>query len=56
MLKALGAEIVRTPTEAAYAYHAPDSHISVARRLQQEMTPKYMKALILLSDGGYHNI
>jgi cystathionine beta-synthase len=30
VLKALGAEIVRTPTEAAY--DAPDSHISVARR------------------------
>ena len=35
VLKALGAEIVRTPTEAAF--DAPDSHISVARRLQQEM-------------------
>ena len=35
VLKALGAEIVRTPTEAAY--DAPDSHISVARRLQQEI-------------------
>jgi cystathionine beta-synthase len=29
VLKALGAEIVRTPTEAAH--DAPDSHISVAR-------------------------
>ena len=35
VLKALGAEIVRTPTEAAY--DAPDSHISVARRLQTEI-------------------
>lgn len=35
MLKALGAEIIRTPTEAAY--DAPDSHISVARRLQEEI-------------------
>jgi len=35
VLKALGAEIIRTPTEAAY--DAPDSHISVARRLQQEI-------------------
>jgi cystathionine beta-synthase len=33
--KALGAEIIRTPTEAAY--DAPDSHISVARRLQGEI-------------------
>jgi cystathionine beta-synthase len=32
-LEALGAEIVRTPTEAAY--DAPDSHISVAKRLNQ---------------------
>jgi cystathionine beta-synthase len=40
-LKALGAEIVRTtPTEAAY--DAPDSHISVARRLQQEMTNSFI--------------
>eukprot|EP00522_Entomoneis_paludosa_P009067 CAMPEP_0172457584 /NCGR_PEP_ID=MMETSP1065-20121228/22944_1 /TAXON_ID=265537 /ORGANISM="Amphiprora paludosa, Strain CCMP125" /LENGTH=517 /DNA_ID=CAMNT_0013211413 /DNA_START=199 /DNA_END=1752 /DNA_ORIENTATION=+ len=35
VLKALGAEIIRTPTEAAF--DAPDSHISVARRLQQEI-------------------
>lgn len=35
VLKALGAEIVRTPTEAAY--DAPDSHISVARRLNSEI-------------------
>jgi cystathionine beta-synthase len=35
VLKALGAEIVRTPTEAAY--DAPDSHISVAKRLQTEI-------------------
>ena len=35
VLKALGAEIVRTPTEAAW--DAPDSHLSVARRLNQEI-------------------
>mmetsp|Transcript_17299 Transcript_17299/g.21139 ORF Transcript_17299/g.21139 Transcript_17299/m.21139 type:complete len:534 (+) Transcript_17299:408-2009(+) len=35
VLKALGAEIVRTPTEAAY--DAPDSHISVAKRLHTEI-------------------
>ncbi|KAL9187800.1 hypothetical protein ACHAXT_006178 [Thalassiosira profunda] len=34
VLKALGAEIIRTPTEAAW--DAPDSHISIARKLQQE--------------------
>ncbi|MBX3274876.1 MAG: cystathionine beta-synthase [Sandaracinaceae bacterium] len=33
VLEALGAEIIRTPTEAAF--DAPESHISVARRLQQ---------------------
>ena len=40
VLKALGAEIVRTPTEAAY--DAPDSHISVARRLQHEMPNSFI--------------
>jgi len=34
VLKALGAQIIRTPTEAAW--DAPDSHISIARKLQQE--------------------
>ncbi|KAJ3176811.1 hypothetical protein HDU85_006521 [Gaertneriomyces sp. JEL0708] len=35
VLKALGAEIIRTPTEAAW--DAPDSHIGVARRLNSEI-------------------
>jgi cysteine synthase A len=35
VLEALGAKIYRTPTEAAY--DSPDSHISVARRLQKEI-------------------
>lgn len=34
-LKALGVEIVRTPTEAAW--DAPDSHISVAKKLNAEI-------------------
>jgi cystathionine beta-synthase len=34
VLKALGAEIIRTPTEAAW--DAPDSHISVAKKLQRD--------------------
>lgn len=34
-LAALGAEIIRTPTEAAW--DAPDSHIGVAKKLQREM-------------------
>ncbi len=35
VLKALGAEIIRTPTEAAW--DAPDSHIGVAKRLNKEL-------------------
>ena len=35
VLKALGAEIIRTPTEAAW--DAPDSHIEVAKMLQKEI-------------------
>ena len=35
VLKALGAEIIRTPTEAAS--DAPESHIGVAKRLQSEI-------------------
>eukprot|EP01126_Amoeba_proteus_P034778 TRINITY_DN347_c0_g1_i1.p1 TRINITY_DN347_c0_g1~~TRINITY_DN347_c0_g1_i1.p1 ORF type:complete len:446 (-),score=117.81 TRINITY_DN347_c0_g1_i1:41-1378(-) len=35
VLKALGAEVIRTPTEAAW--DAPDSHIGVAKRLQKEL-------------------
>lgn len=40
VLKALGAEIVRTPTEAAY--DAPDSHISVAKRLNEEIPNSFI--------------
>ena len=35
VLEALGAEIVRTPTEAAW--DSPESHISVAKRLEKEL-------------------
>ena len=35
VLEALGAEIIRTPTEAAH--DSPESHISVAKRLQSEL-------------------
>lgn len=35
VLEALGAEIIRTPTEAAW--DAPESHIGVAKRLQKEL-------------------
>lgn len=34
-MKALGSEIIRTPTEASY--DSPDSHISVAKRLNSEL-------------------
>lgn len=40
VLKALGAEIVRTPTEAAW--DAPDSHISVAKRLHEEIPQSHI--------------
>lgn len=35
VLKALGAEIIRTPTEAAF--DSPESHIGVAKRLNEEI-------------------
>jgi cystathionine beta-synthase len=35
VLEALGAQIIRTPTEAAW--DAPESHISVAKRLEKEL-------------------
>lgn len=35
VLKALGAEIIRTPTEAAF--DSPESHIGVANRLQRDL-------------------
>ena len=35
MLKALGAEIIRTPTEAAW--DSPESHIGVAKKLRDQI-------------------
>ena len=40
VLKALGAEIVRTPTEAAW--DAPESHIGVAKKLNKEIPSSYI--------------
>lgn len=40
ILKALGAEIIRTPTEAAW--DSPESHIEVAKRLQRELPNAHM--------------
>ena len=39
-LEALGAEIVRTPTEAAF--DSPDSHIGVAKKLQSEIPDSHI--------------
>ena len=49
VLKALGSEIVRTPTEAAW--DSPESHIGVARRLEKEIPG----ALILDQYGNENN-
>jgi len=40
VLKALGAEIIRTPTEAAW--DAPESHIGVAHRLNKEIPNSFI--------------
>jgi len=40
VLKAFGAEIIRTPTEAAY--DSPDSHIGVAKRLNKEIANSHI--------------
>ncbi len=40
VLEALGAKIVRTPTEAAF--DSPESHISVARKMQKEIPRSYI--------------
>ena len=39
-LRGLGAEIVRTPTKAAY--YAPESHICVAQRMMREIPGAYI--------------
>ncbi|CAN3375529.1 hypothetical protein DIURU_005733 [Diutina rugosa] len=49
VLKALGAEIIRTPTEAAW--DAPESHIGVAKKLEKEIP----KAVILDQYGNVAN-
>jgi cystathionine beta-synthase len=40
VLEALGAEIIRTPTEAAW--DAPESHIGVAKKLQKEIPDSHI--------------
>ncbi|KAK9364161.1 cystathionine beta-synthase [Lipomyces starkeyi] len=49
VLKALGAEIVRTPTEAAW--DSPESHIGVAKKLEKEIP----NAVILDQYGNINN-
>ncbi|KAJ1518112.1 hypothetical protein HMI55_002848 [Coelomomyces lativittatus] len=49
VLKALGADIIRTPTEAAW--DAPESHIGVAKKLQRELP----NAVILDQYGNTDN-
>jgi cystathionine beta-synthase len=49
VLEALGAEIIRTPTEAAY--DAPESHIGVAKQLRQILP----RAVILDQYGNPNN-
>jgi len=39
-LKALGAEVIRTPTEAAW--DAPESHIGVAKKLNSELANSHI--------------
>lgn len=49
VLRALGAKIVRTPTEAAW--YSPEAHISVAQKLQREIPNS-----IVLDQVPYFNI
>lgn len=48
VLKALGAEIVRTPTSATF--DSPESHISVAQRLNRDIPNSYILDQVCLSD------
>lgn len=45
MLKALNAEVVRTPTEAAFDDY--DSHIETAKRIRDDLLKKGQHAIIL---------
>ena len=50
-LHALGAQIVRTPTSADF--DAPESHISVAQRLNKEIPDSYILDQVRHSHGLY---
>ena len=43
VLEALGAKIYRTPTQAAW--DAPESHISLAKRLNKEIPNSYLRSI-----------
>jgi len=45
VLKALGAEIVRTPTDASF--DSPESHIGVAKRLMDEIPRSHILDQVL---------
>lgn len=45
VLKALGAQIIRTPTEAAF--DSPESHIGVAKRLNAEIPNSHILDQVL---------
>lgn len=49
VLKALGAEIIRTPTEASF--DSPESHIGVAKRLNQELPNSHILDQYALNPG-----
>jgi cystathionine beta-synthase len=51
VLKALGAEIIRTPTEAAF--DSPESHIGVAKRLNEEIPNSHILDQYTVSSVSY---
>lgn len=53
MLKALGAQIIRTPTEAAW--DAPESHIGVAKKLNKEIPNSHILDQVSSNHKKKHN-
>ena len=51
-LRALGAEIVRTPTSATW--DSPESHISVAQRLNMQIPNSIILDQVSLMLGSYY--
>lgn len=50
--QALGAEIIRTPTEAAF--DSPESHIGVAKRLNAEIPSEYSCTMTCILQSPSH--